>query len=94
MDTFSKSDPCKLLNSFGCIPIHVLSLDVVVHLRTNKSHPWLEVCYHTLLSTCSSHQAAQVGRTEVIADNSNPAFATAVEVDYLFEQLQYIRFSV
>eukprot|EP00045_Choanoeca_perplexa_P013309 m.150285 g.150285 ORF g.150285 m.150285 type:complete len:586 (+) comp16314_c0_seq1:94-1851(+) len=50
---------------------------VVVHLRTNKSKPWLEV-----------------GRTEVIRDSSNPTFATAVEIDYLFEQLQHIRFSV
>ena len=36
----------------------------------------------------------QIGRTEKIADNPNPDFVTSIPMDYCFEELQHLRFSV
>jgi hypothetical protein len=36
----------------------------------------------------------QVGRTEQVKDNLNPNFAQSVTVDYHFEELQKLKFSV
>lgn len=36
----------------------------------------------------------QVGRTETIMNNLNPSFERAFEIDYLFEEVQMIRFEV
>ena len=49
MDTFSKSDPCELSCRFvlyNPCRFQAVLLDVVVQLRTNKAHPWLEVGCH------------------------------------------------
>ncbi|XP_065179597.1 copine-3-like [Sycon ciliatum] len=36
----------------------------------------------------------EVGRTEAIKNESNPAFVTAIPIDYCFEELQHLRFTV
>lgn len=36
----------------------------------------------------------ELGKTEMIKDNLNPKFATSVVVDYYFEEVQQLRFTV
>jgi len=36
----------------------------------------------------------KVGQTEVIRDNLNPEFTTAIKVNYVFERRQVVRFEV
>ena len=43
----------------------------------------------------SSHpQWEEIGRTEIIFDNLNPRFVTAIQLDYHFEENQHLRFDV
>ncbi|CAB4012113.1 copine-3-like isoform X1 [Paramuricea clavata] len=54
----------------------------------SKSDPMAVVCIF------SGNQWVEVGRTEQIKDNLNPNFAQSVTVDYHFEELQKLKFSV
>ncbi|KAG5184337.1 hypothetical protein JKP88DRAFT_163276 [Tribonema minus] len=36
----------------------------------------------------------EVARTEIVANNLNPAWAKLITVDYMFEEVQYLRFEV
>eukprot|EP00730_Choanoeca_flexa_P018556 TRINITY_DN9027_c0_g1_i3.p1 TRINITY_DN9027_c0_g1~~TRINITY_DN9027_c0_g1_i3.p1 ORF type:complete len:601 (+),score=121.86 TRINITY_DN9027_c0_g1_i3:107-1909(+) len=56
----------------------------------SKSDPYVVV--H--LKDEGSNAWIEVGRTETIKDNSHPDFAKVIEIDYLFEQRQPIRFDV
>lgn len=47
-----------------------------------------------VVSIFAANQWTQVGKTEQIKDNLNPTFAKAVMVDYHFEELQKLKFSV
>ena len=55
----------------------------------SKSDPFVEV-----FSKKSRGQYAKLGQTEVIWDNLNPDFIKIFTIDYIFEEQQYLKFSI
>jgi hypothetical protein len=41
-----------------------------------------------------SQQWVEVGRTEIITDNHNPTFVTAIEISFLFEERQPLKVEI
>jgi len=74
----------KLMLRMKCRDL--VSLDL-----TSQSDPIVVI---KLKSSRTANAWTEIGRTEQIENNANPDFHTSVEVDYYFEEQQFLQFSV
>jgi len=75
------STPTVLALSIACR--NLISLDLL-----SKSDP---VVYVEHRNGPKGNKWEKLGRTEFIANNKNPVFATSMEISYFFEDSQWLR---
>ena len=98
-DIFSKSDPIvtvSLADKGGSMTEVITHTHTYTHAQTH-THTLTHTHTHTHTLTCAhthTHTCSQYARTEWIKNTLNPNFSKAIEIEYRFEEVQRLKFSV